>query len=121
MNKFNLVIDELESKIDRLKHKIKQSKILCQNNTQGNTQMVFAHNVYGANKVLSYDITVIGDKPVNIIVKLDNVVIMSVTGVIAAGDILLKSNKLYSLAVECIGEGMLAAKLKLESSDLKII
>ncbi len=121
MNKFNIVIDELESKIERLKHKVKQSKVLCQNNTQGNTQIVFAHNVYGANKVLSYDITVMGDKPVSIVVKLDNVVITSLTGVIAAGDILLKSNKLYSLAVECTGEGMLAAKLKLDSADLRII
>ena len=77
MNKFNAVIDELESKIERLKYKVKQSKVLCQNNTQGNTQIVFAHNVYGANKVLSYDITVMGDKPVSIVVKLDNVVIAS--------------------------------------------
>ncbi len=118
MNKFNAVIDELESKIERLKYKVKQSKVLCQNNTQGNTQIVFAHNVYGANKVLSYDITVMGD---SIVVKLDNVVIASLTGVIAAGDILLKSNKLYSLAVECTGEGMLAAKLKLDSADLRVI
>lgn len=121
MNKVGYLLDDLDSKIDRVRQKLKTSKIICQNNTDCKPQMVFSHNVYGSNKVLGYDITVLGNKPVNIVIKLDDVVVTAVSGVVAVGEIMLKSNKLYSFAVECTGEEMLAAKLKLKSVDLRVI
>lgn len=121
MNKINEQFDELDLKVDRLRQKIKTSKVICKNNTDGNSEIVFAHNVYGANKVLSYEIIVLGKNPTNIVVKLDDVVINSTLGLVGSGEILLKSQKLYSLAVICSGEEMLAAKLRLEAADLRII
>ncbi len=121
MNKLSNVLEELENKFDRLRQKVKQSKVICKNNTESSPQIVFAHNVYGANKILTYDITVSALKPVNIVIKLDDVIISTVQGLMSYGEILLKSNKLYSLVVECTGESILAGKLKLESADLRVI
>lgn len=121
MNKYNEMLDELDTKVDRLKQKIKYSKVLCKNNTEGSNQIVFAHNVYGTNKILSYEITIFGKNPSNIVVKLDDVVISTTAGILANGEILLKAHKLYSFAVECTGEEMLAAKLRLESTELRVI
>ena len=108
MNKYNEIIDELEGKLDRIKQKVKSSKVICKNNLESSKEIVFAHNVYGT-------------QPANIVVKLDDVVVSAINGMVACGEILLKAHKLYSLAVVCTGEGMLAAKLKLDATDLRVI
>lgn len=121
MSKINEMIDELDMKVDRIKQKVKASRVICKNNTQGENKVVFANNVYGTNKAMSYDITVIGTSIANIVVKLDDVVLSATNGMAVAGEILLKAHKLYSLSIECIGEGILAAKLRLEGADLRVI
>ncbi len=121
MNKVNEMLEELDLKVDRLKQKVKGCKVICKNNTEGSSQLVFAHNVYGTNKVLTYDITVLGTSMANIVVKLDGVVLTATNGLTIAGEILLKAHKLYSLSVECTGDGILAGKLRLEGADLRII
>lgn len=121
MNRYNEQFDELDLKVSRLKQKIRTSKVICKNNTENKNEIVFAHNVYGTNKVLSYEITVLGKNPTNIVVKLDDVVINSTLGLVHSGEVLLKAQKLYSLAVICSGEEMLAAKLRLEAADLRFI
>lgn len=121
MNKYNELFDELDLKVDRLKQKIRTSKVICKNNVQNANEIVFAHNVYGTNKVMDYEITVFGTKAVNIVVKLDGVVLNATSGLVQSGEILLKSQKLYSLSITCTGEGMLAAKLKLTAADLRVI
>lgn len=121
MNKYNEIIDELDLKLDRIKQKVRSSKVICKNNTENSNEIVFAHNVYGTNKALAYEINVFGTKSANIVVKLDDVVLAATNGMVACGEILLKAHKLYGLSVICTGDGMLAAKLKLEATDLRII
>ncbi len=120
MNKYNEIIDELEGKLDRIKQKVKSSKVICKNNLESSKEIVFAHNVYGTNKSLAYEIDVFGTQLANIVVKIDDVVVSAINGMVACGEILLKAHKLYSLAVICTGEGMLAAKLKLDATDLRV-
>lgn len=121
MNKYNELFDELDLRMDKLKHKIKTSKVLCKNNTQNANEIVLTCNVYGGNKVLDYEVTVLGTSAVNISVKLDGAVQDTCIGLVCTGEILPKIRKVYSLSVVCTGEGILAAKLKLTAADLKII
>ena len=115
------MLNDLDIKYERLKQKVRQTKVLFKNNIEGSNEIIFAHNIYGMNKVVNYDITILGKNPANIVVKLDGVVISSTNGVISCGEILLKAHKLYSLCVECVGEEMLACKLTLDSSELRVI
>lgn len=121
MNKINEQIEDLDLKVDRLRQRVKNSKVICKNNIDDSKEIVFAHNVYGTNKVLSYELGVFGKSPVNIVVKLDDVVLSAENGLVMAGEILLKAHKLYSLTIVCSGQDMLAAKLKLEAAELKVI
>ena len=121
MNKVNEILEELDLKVDRLKQKVKGTKVICKNNTEGSSQLVFANNVYGTNKVLAYEVTILGTSMANIVVKLDDVVLTATNGLAVAGEILLKAHKLYAFSVECTGNGILAGKLKLEGADLRVI
>lgn len=120
MNRLKEEFDDIEIKLERLAKKIKISKTKVQN-AVNNEKIIFEECICGTGKIVSYDLVACGQNPLNIIVKLDNVVVASEIGLMTYGEFLLKDKKLYNLSIECVGNGLISAKLRLESVDLKML
>lgn len=119
MNKIYEEIETLQTKCDKMMSKIKTSKTFVENAV--NNKISFVQILNGSNRIVSYDLSVFANNPVNIVVKIDNVVIESSSSVVAYGEIMLKAKKLYTLKIDCEGENLMSAKLRLESADLKVL
>lgn len=120
MSRIKEQIEDFEIKLERVAKKIKISKTKVQNANAGGL-IVFKECLCGTGKIVSYDLTLAGQNPANIVVKLDNVAISSTSGLMAYGEFLLKDKKLYNFSVECSGEGLVSGKLRFESVDLKLL
>lgn len=120
MNKLKEEFEDIEIKLERLARRTKVSKTKVQN-IAVNGKITFEECVFGTGKIVSYDLIACGQNPSNIVVKLDNVVVASEVGLMAYGEFLLKNKKLYNLCIECLGDGLISAKLRLESADLKML
>lgn len=119
MNKYDIVLEEMQRKIDAIKLKLRQSKVFVINNTNANNAISFEKSVGG--KAVSYEVEVSASGAVDISVSLDGVEICSESGVFVGGEIASSLKKQASLTVQISGAGILGAKLRIEGVDLKVM